>query len=515
MIIDAHAYQANMAQERAYRPEVVRQSAFTIYQKCDVPAHWRGWIPDPNAQRRSVGWGGDAPVSPALLRSGVSDLSVLVWAMFWTWYHENDGPLNYDHLTHELFPSPITPARKAEIRAATRQLLGKFIRPGHGAGSKLYRLDYGDTVDEATGLPLETRLGLIRGEQFAELRFQGRSQERMIQPADLVNFARWTTACENGWTIESDRRLAEEWHVPHAAVSASRERLATLGWLIVLPRQGQDDEQDYLVWIAEQYDPNVQMVHLDGTFADQTTSSRNPSNGHIASSHPVEVTTRPSSPSRLIADPAQRGAAASNHQQGSFPMTPSVSGTSTKARLSREQRAADERKVGTSLQAFTARPVRQPLVAGAPPQLTALRVARARRRRRALLDLMSPTYPPANRSDVVSRPHEVYLIHFPEEHCFKVGLTLSASRRINGFTRHGGIVVDRVAVDNRFVAEIIEAEVLALTEEWHRLGDRERPGSGYTEMWSEDGPTVDLDQMKLHTNELVALLRDLMDGRRR
>ena len=150
-------------------------------------------------------------------------------------------------------------------------------------------------------------------------------------------------------------------------------------------------------------------------------------------------------------------------------------------------------------------------LAAPAPSLTELRVARARRRRRALLDLMSPHHP-ADFNLVRLRPHDVYLIHFPTEGCFKVGLTHSTSHRINQFSRHGGIVVDRVTVDNKFLAEIIEVDVLALTEDWHRLGDRERPGKGYTEMWSDRGPTVDLERVKLQTTDPVTLIGDLLDG---
>ena len=106
----------------------------------------------------------------------------------------------------------------------------------------------------------------------------------------------------------------------------------------------------------------------------------------------------------------------------------------------------------------------------------------------------------------------MYLLHFPLERCFKVGLARVGSGRIAYFVRQGGIVVDRVPVENGALAEILEADVLVLTEEWHRLGDRYRPGSGYTEMWSDDGPTVDLWAIKLEATSLLARLRDMLDG---
>src|SRR5689334_6661502 len=53
-------------------------------------------------------------------------------------------------------------------------------------------------------------------------------------------------------------------------------------------------------------------------------------------------------------------------------------------------------------------------------------------------------------------------------------------------------LVEQLKVPNRFVAEIVEVEVLGLVEPWHCLGDPTHLGSGYTERWSSTGPSVDL-----------------------
>ena len=448
--------------ERIYRPEVLRDRAFTVYQKPEVPAHWHGWVPDPEAQRRTTGGTGDAPVASALLRSSHSDLSVLVWATFWTWYHENDGELNYDHLAWALCPPPITADHAAEIRAAARDLLGSFILPRHVSRKRLYRLDFCDGFYDPTSRPVEGPNGMIRGEQFADLRVSGGRDDRSIQPADLVNFARWTMACPNGWTVESTRGLAEQWHMAPSAVRASRDRLASLGWLIVFPRNGQASDEDWLVWIAELYDPDLAMVDLGGpagraTTAPATTGASNPSTRGGVESVAAPTTRLPHRPSTDSAQPATPRLPHPPQQAGALAATP-VQATSP---IKTTRLGQLERPMGAPSLDIHVHGTVSSVITPANPQLTYLRAVRRRRRRRALLDLMSPQSPPANRSSVVSQPHEVYLLHFPEENCFKVGLTLSTSRRIDDFARHGGIIVDRVQVANRLLAEIIEADVLA------------------------------------------------------
>ena len=87
--------------------------------------------------------------------------------------------------------------------------------------------------------------------------------------------------------------------------------------------------------------------------------------------------------------------------------------------------------------------------------------------------------------------YEVYLLHFPAERCFKVGLTKAGTSRVANFVAQGGRLIQRISVENGPIAEIVEADVLGLTEDWHRLGDPYRSGGGYTEMWSDLGPTVE------------------------
>lgn len=106
------------------------------------------------------------------------------------------------------------------------------------------------------------------------------------------------------------------------------------------------------------------------------------------------------------------------------------------------------------------------------------------------------------------RPHEVYLIHFPDEHRYKVGLTLVGSHRIKHLmASRSSVVVDRVVVGNRIIAEMVEVDILTAIQPWHEFGDPTRKEGGYTELWSDDGPSIDLASfVTAATSEVARLL---------
>ena len=505
--------------QQIYKPEERRELAFTVYGEADIPAHWRGWVPNPSAERRTVGFGGDVGVAEGLLHGGFSNLSVLVWATLYSWFREQEGRFSSQDLAQALYCPPITMAHVAEVAMALQSLVGNWVRRGRDREGDFYSVDFCH--------PDGPRNGVLRDEQFAELLVEGQTQDHKISHADLVNFARWHRECTRGWTIESMRRLAEKWRMTYRAVRASRQRLAALGWLIVHPRRGESNDDSCLVWISELYDPNAQMVELHGSSPSPATSDLGPSTDRISIWHGLgreslaagrllhrlraELGSQPLTVSfdqiSWQTGSATQASSTSQHEQslakplGPFDVVDPVAVEAADCRVGRD---IDVEHPG--------RPSEHPPATTALPRLTELRLARARRRRAALLVLTSLQDGFDHRTAIGLRTHEVYLIHFPEEGCFKVGLTHSTSHRISLFSRHGGIVVDRVAVDNKFLAEIVEVDVLDLTETWHQLGDRERPGSGYTEMWSDDGPTLDLEHVKLQATQLVTRLRDLMNG---
>ena len=271
------------------------------------------------------------------------------------------------------------------------------------------------------------RHALIRRDDVELLRSTQQSARR-VKPADLVDFARWQLECRlRGWTAEPVDLIAARWGVTPATVRASRKRLETLGLLKSVRREGPGRLSE-IVWLAEIYDPNAELIDT--------------------------------LPSRRIA-----------------PRSPF-----------RSQGTVTRKKVGVAEPGpLASQGNRHPNAL----TLSDLRHRRAVQRHQAIAALTSPRRSVRRPVDRW-RAHEVYLIHFPAEGCFKVGLSRSGTARIEDFVRHGGIVVDRVFVSSRPLAELIEADILQSVEDWHRLGDRLRAGGGYTEMWSDDGPTVDL-----------------------
>lgn len=130
------------------------------------------------------------------------------------------------------------------------------------------------------------------------------------------------------------------------------------------------------------------------------------------------------------------------------------------------------------------------------PSLDDLRTARGIRRRRAASTLTTHDDPwPQHQKLGWWLPHTVYELHLVDEHQFKVGVSRGTAkgRRLGVLTAgREAVLVDRIEVTNRFVAEMVEVDVLTLVEPWHCLGDPWYPQSGYTERWSATGPTVDL-----------------------
>jgi hypothetical protein len=267
--------------------------------------------------------------------------------------------------------------------------------------------------------------------------------------ADLADFCRWQLECsQRGWTVEPLRKIAERWGVTHPTLGASRDRLAKFELLRVEPRQG--GRYSNLIWIGELYPT--------GSEADERRRQERDDDTQDARTGPH---TGKQTPARR-----------------------------THVARTEKAPAADE-----------------DLLTGS---WDALRQSRADRRHRALVDLTAVSRTVHQRRSLLPRTHEVYLLHFPQEACFKVGITHSTSQRVDFFTSHGGIVVDRVTVENRALAELIEADVLVLVEDWHQLGHPKRPGGGYTEMWSHTGPTVDLNEVTLQARRQLAHFRAVL-----
>ncbi|HEY5784308.1 MAG TPA: hypothetical protein VIT65_05995 [Microlunatus sp.] len=386
----------------------------------------------------------------------------------------------------------------------------------------------------------------MRGDFFAELGQTGLAGPGSHHLADVVNLARWKLECgSRGWTIETADRLGQHWKIPSTKVIASRERLSRLGWLTTIERSRTETGAP-LVWITEQYDPQQALVAITNSHRERSASYwRFPkdlvqaidSRGRSYVRHPEETvssddkpndhpSTEGNDPNALNADLA----GLHDHLHANFEwQLVMVTFAELNDLLDGPLPAQHLESLAWWEQAITSRRW-QRVTRGRTTELDLhrrelrfrtldgpqfldvdrLRHRRSHRRRRAFADLIAPRRPgsvPTQKWDA----HEVYLLHFPSERCFKVGLTTSGSGRIDGFVRRGGIVVQRVQVENGPFAEIVEADALALAEEWHRLGDRHRTGGGYTEMWSDSGPTVDLNALVQQAAERLAALTNLLD----
>jgi len=93
-----------------------------------------------------------------------------------------------------------------------------------------------------------------------------------------------------------------------------------------------------------------------------------------------------------------------------------------------------------------------------------------------------------------TKPHRVYLFHFPVLACFKVGLTHAGNnRRLEVHTSNGGRLVDVVQVANRAAAYALERAVLLTTRDYpSTAGPADFPHNGWTETWADHAPPVHL-----------------------
>ncbi|MEU2086355.1 hypothetical protein ABZ569_31335 [Streptomyces albus] len=91
--------------------------------------------------------------------------------------------------------------------------------------------------------------------------------------------------------------------------------------------------------------------------------------------------------------------------------------------------------------------------------------------------------------------HVVYVMHFPMLRARKIGITSTEVRhdRIASHEAQGGILLAQQEVPNREAARTVEDFVLHAVRAFPSgCVSRDFPQGGYTETWSDDGPTVDL-----------------------
>jgi hypothetical protein len=239
-----------------------------------VPKHWRGPIPNPFVTRMLKPKGSFYKKIPmSLLASGAPDLGVMVWALLRLSFdgQANVGSyrrfaqcLNLDHLTDTAIDKRFGPA--------LRPLLGKWItRKRLPDNSYLYEA-------KVPAAAASDRYAILRPSDVDLLAVTPPKGLTSIEVGDLVDFCRWQLECgRRGWTIEPLRRIADRWKVTHPAIARSRDRLAKLGLLKVVPRTG--GRFSDLIWLEELYDPHWQVPSIIHENTDQGQAGDNDGGG--------------------------------------------------------------------------------------------------------------------------------------------------------------------------------------------------------------------------------------------
>ena len=221
--------------------------------RAGTPRHWRGPLPNRSTRMLQPKGGFYKKIPMSLLHGAAPDLGVMVWALLRLSFdgQANVGSyrlfaqcLNLDHLTDT--------AVDKRFGAALKPLLGKWIiRKRLPDNSYLYE----------ARLPSEAaseRYAILRPSDIDLLDVPPPRGIERIEVSDLVDFCRWQLECgRRGWTVDPLRNIAQRWGVTHPTMARSRDRLATLGLLKVVPRTG--GRFSDLIWLGELYNPHWQV----------------------------------------------------------------------------------------------------------------------------------------------------------------------------------------------------------------------------------------------------------------
>ncbi|HEY5784309.1 MAG TPA: hypothetical protein VIT65_06000 [Microlunatus sp.] len=229
-----------------------------------VPKHWRGPLPDPFVTRMLKPKGSFYKKIPMSLLDGAApDLGVMVWALLRLSFdgQANVGSyrmfaqcLNLDHLSDT--------AVDKRFGAALKPLLGTWINRKRLPDNS-YR--YEAAVPAAAA---SDRYAILRPSDVDLLAVTPPKGLESIEVSDLVDFCRWQLECgRRGWTVDPLRNIADRWKVTHPTMARSRDRLAKLGLLKVVPRTG--GRFSDLIWLEELYNPHWQVPSIIDEETDQ------------------------------------------------------------------------------------------------------------------------------------------------------------------------------------------------------------------------------------------------------
>jgi hypothetical protein len=98
-----------------------------------------------------------------------------------------------------------------------------------------------------------------------------------------------------------------------------------------------------------------------------------------------------------------------------------------------------------------------------------------------------------------TKPHRVYLFHFQDLRCFKVGITNAGNDdRLREHQRRGGVLQDVVQVNNRAAAVALEENILTAMAAYPSAATAaDFPQNGWTETWADNAPGISLAQLAI------------------
>lgn len=462
---------------------------------------WPGPLPDPSVVRRLPVRGSAARIPCALLRSGISDLGVITWGLLRL--HAKTEPIaaSYLDIADALGMADLSDK-------AVQQRFGPPINELIvGGWLSRHRVDRRQHAYCARTLPgSRAGSGLLR---LTDLELLG----KRLTVSHVVDFCRWQIECGNrGWTADPRRVIAARWLMSERTFERRTAELVAVGLIETVRRPGYTD----LTWLRELLDESLRSS--ESLFTELRGQG---------SSFDLSGAKRTSRPRKPRGDGNARPLVYSDDGQSQVPAgfqrlhdylssEPASTLVLTLAQLdemvsgglplrgwcSREWWSNDPRRPQARTWLLTSRLADANPSGGqvvfrrrvrSAPVLADLRKQRAARRRHAqhCLATAHQDWQGVRRSCWV--PHIVYLLHLPSEGLFKVGITRAGTDRIRMLSAgRDAVIVDQVEVPNRFIAEVAETNILETVEPWHELGNLKHPAGGYTEMWSDAGPSADL-----------------------
>jgi hypothetical protein len=478
---------------------------------------WLGPLPDPSVVHRLDPGVNAATVPAALLRSEVGELGVVIWALLRL--HAGAEPIatSYRDLADGLGMSEST---ETSVQQRVGPAVGELVVSGW---LRRYRTEGNNRVYQTRVLPgAAAPSAVLRTADLALL-------DNRVTPSHLVDFWRWQVECrDRGWTAEPKRVLAARWRMSSRTFERRTADLVSAGLISVVRRPGYTD----LVWLRELQDcascseQRLALPARAGTGLGASPSQPGLGRDVAVGGRRTKLAERSH---RGLKDTSGPSGSSGVHQHQRVPARYQplhdflsrsqlagalvlsfaeldelvLDGLPLQSKCSREWWSNNTRRPHARSWLLTGRLVEADVIHGrvsfrvgarSIPTLEELRKQRAARRHHAHRRLEAACgEDQSNQRRGQWKPNLIYLLHLPVDRRFKVGITGAGTNRLRMLgSGRDAVTVEQVLVPNRHLAEVVEADVLEAVEPWHELGNMAHAAGGYTEMWSDHGPSIDL-----------------------